>query len=116
MRLATTIKILDGEKLVSVSQIAKQVPGSRGSESQHPATITRWIVKGIKLRDGSRLRLKADRYGSRWMIKPSDFAQFLRDTTESFLPSDAASPAPRSPAKVRRAAEQAEAALIAQGC
>ena len=44
---------------------------------RHPASVTRWIVKGALLRDGSRRRLDALRTPGGWLIDQRDLDSFL---------------------------------------
>lgn len=72
----------------------------------HPATICRWVQSGVKLPDGQRLRLRAIRAGSKWLVAESDWASFLDVQTAARLPDSSASTI-RSPAQRRRASEAA---------
>jgi hypothetical protein len=46
-----------------------------------PTTIVRWIVDGVRLRDGHRLKLPALRYPGGWRIAEDDFEQFIATLT-----------------------------------
>jgi hypothetical protein len=41
----------------------------------------RWIVEGVRLRGGGRLRLPAVRYPSGWRIAEEDFEAFIARLT-----------------------------------
>lgn len=90
--------------LLTLSQIAARLPGSRGARRTHPATVTRWILAGCPARDGQRVRLAATRAGSRWLVREADlqtfFAALAADTSATPVP------APRS-ANTNLAAERA---------
>lgn len=76
-----TIRTLDAAKLtaglLTVSQACRLYPGNRGNDTLAPSTMTRWIVKGCPSRNGQRVRLKATRCGSRWLIAPDDLTAFF---------------------------------------
>jgi hypothetical protein len=78
----------------------------------HPATLTRWILKGRRLRDGSFRKLPATRFPGGWRVRPADLDAFLADLTADRLGAPD-QPAPRSPAECRQGYERAEAALDA---
>lgn len=77
-----------------------------------PATVNRWILVGVSLPDGSRLRLKAERVGSKWMTTEEWVNEFVEAQTAAFL---GASAAPRSPAEAARTSAAAEAELVRMG-
>jgi hypothetical protein len=41
----------------------------------------RWIVEGVRLRGGGRLKLRATRYPSGWKIAEDDFDAFISKLT-----------------------------------
>lgn len=96
---------------LSVAQACRLYPGNRGNRSLAPSSMTRWITKGCRARNGQLVKLKATRCGSRWLIDPDDLAAFfeaLADTTgpPEKTPTRPASP-PR-PARVERAVNELE--------
>jgi hypothetical protein len=52
---------------------------------RHPASITRWILKGAALRDGSRHRLVALRTPGGWLVEQRDLDSFLALLTTDAL-------------------------------
>ena len=103
---------LNGEPLITLTRAAGKVPGHRGADRLHPATLTRWILIGVKGPAGGRVKLEAVRMGSRWLTSEAAVARF----SAALTPPSADSSAPsRSPAERRQAAQQAEAALIRAG-
>lgn len=74
---------LTGEKLLSLSEAAQQFPGSRGAARLHPATQTRWILKGARAADGGRVNLEAIRVGSRWLMSAEALARFFASLTRA---------------------------------
>ncbi|AWM37100.1 hypothetical protein GobsT_49810 [Gemmata obscuriglobus] len=92
-----TIRTLDAAKLtaglLTVSQACRMYPGNRGNDTLAPSTMTRWIVKGCPSRNGQRVRLKATRCGSRWLIAPDDLAAFFGALADTVGPP---APQPKS--------------------
>lgn len=69
------------EPLMSLAQIAALFPPQRAGRPVHPETIKYWILKGVRLPDGSRVRLEAVRVGSRWLSDRSRVARFCAQQT-----------------------------------
>ncbi len=102
------------DDLLTLAAIARSIPGARGARRLHPATITRWILKGTKATDGTVVRLRATRVGHRWLVRAAHLDEFFA----ALAPAGDAPPAPppaRTPAARRRASELAAAALARQG-
>jgi hypothetical protein len=68
-------EIANGQGL-SFSQAARVVPG-RGKSGCHPSCIWRWATDGIRLRDGSRLKLESVRLGGRYVTSRGAIKRFL---------------------------------------
>ena len=51
----------DGEQLLPLSQLAKQLPCVRGDMPPNRSTLYRWATTGLKSRSGRRIRLE-DRF------------------------------------------------------
>jgi hypothetical protein len=102
------------ETLVSFAQAARRLPPFRGDKPVNPATLYRWATSGVKLPDGSALKLEAVRLGGRFLTSAEALQRFVDRQTAAFSPAPA--PAVRSPAQRTLASEAAEAALIAAGC
>jgi hypothetical protein len=83
----------------------------------HPSAVSRWILRGIKGRDGQFRRLVASRIGGRWMVRQTDLDEFVAAVTADRLdePTTAAVTSPRLPLARQRAIEQAERELTAAG-
>lgn len=108
-----TVQPLNGETLISLAQAAKKFPGHRGADRLHPATLTRWILAGVKTHDGKRVRLEAVRGGHRWLTSELSLARFVAALTPLADPLDGTpTPATHSPAKQQRAADRAGAELV----
>ena len=103
------------EALIGLGEAARALGNTgRGGKAVHPATLTRWIQTGVRLPDGTRLRLRALRAGAKWATRPDWLAEFLEATTAAHLPAEPAPP-PRSPAARRRSSAAAAAELDALG-
>lgn len=63
--------------LLIISEVCARVPGARGARRLHPATVTRWILRGCPARNGISVRLTATRAGGRWLIRPADLNAFF---------------------------------------
>ena len=107
-------KPLNGEPLISLNQAVRFLPGYRGADRLHPATLTRWILSGVKAPSGQRVKLEAVRYGHRWLTSEAALARFATALTPSHDASDPSTPV-RSPANGRSNSERAAAALIRAG-
>lgn len=103
---------LNGEPLISLSQAATKFPGHRGANRLHTATITRWILRGVKAPDGRTVRLQAVRGGHRWLTSEQALARFLAalTPTATSLGTVNAEITP-SPSQQKRAADRAGAEL-----
>jgi hypothetical protein len=93
------------ENLLSISMAAKLVPPFRGRVAR-PSTIFRWLTTGVKLPDGSVLKLQGIRLASRWLTSKEAVARFLSIQNSAFNPD--ATPLPPATATQReRAAKRA---------
>jgi hypothetical protein len=94
------------DRLLTVAEIGVEL-------HVHPSAVTRWILRGLRRPDGSRIRLEAIRAGGTWRIRPSALHNFLGAMTP--IPADALPTAPRSPVQRTRADRRAAARLEALG-
>jgi hypothetical protein len=110
MATTTSTPPLNGETLISLCQAASRYPGHRGADRLHPATLTRWILRGVRALDGQRVRLEAIRVGCRWLTSEAALARFAATlgATNDVTP-------PRSPASRSNAAEDAGRELEEMG-
>lgn len=115
--------MLHEEPLISLSQAAARFPGHRGAKRLHPATLTRWILNGVKAVDGHRVKLEAIRLGARWLTSEAAlqrFADALGTPPDGGTCSGANTPPndrtpPRSPSARQAESERADAELRAMG-
>jgi hypothetical protein len=96
-----------------LSDYQDRLPGHRANRRLHLSTLIRWCAVGVRLRDGSRLRLRAVRAGQRWVTTDEWLAEFLERTTTAATP--AATVPPPSAAKRDRAIEAAGRRLSEMG-
>lgn len=102
--------MLTDEPLISLAQAAAPIPGHRGAARLHPATLTRWILKGVRAVDGRRVKLEALRIGCRWLTSRAALARFAA----ALGPADAPPPPPSTAARAR-ASDRAGAELERRG-
>lgn len=75
-------------------------------------TIWRWMIKGVRGRDGKRIRLQNLRIGGRHITSAEAMRRFFAATTADSVRDDEpaevpATPPPRTPKQRRRASESA---------
>jgi hypothetical protein len=78
-----TQEILAGSGL-NLGQAARCFPSYRDSKPVNPSTIFRWIMSGVRLADGMRLRLEARRVGGRWLTSRQAIQRFIDEQTPRF--------------------------------
>jgi hypothetical protein len=83
-------------------------PGRRGRPVSL-SCILRWVHTGVPGPSGERVRLEALRVGGRWTTSREALQRFAERLTPHL--ADEMQPAPRGPAKRRRASERAAAQL-----
>jgi hypothetical protein len=98
------------EQRISLTQAAAKYPGHRGAARLHPATLTRWILHGVRAIDGRRVRLEAERVGCRWCTSEAALARFC-----AALGSQVDETPHRSPAQRNRDSEAAARELERRG-
>jgi Protein of unknown function (DUF1580) len=101
-----TVLDITREPPFTLAAAARLVPPARGGECTHFSTILRWILKGAKAPDGSRVRLEAIRLGGRWFTSREALQRFAEKLTPRF--HDAADmPEVRTKTHREKASEQA---------
>jgi len=81
-------------------------PGARANAALHLSTLIRWCTRGVRMPDGSRVRLRGIRAGSRWLTTDPWVDEFVAALTAAHT-GDEAKSTPRSPARRRHEAEAA---------
>ena len=105
-------EVLNGAAL-SLSQAAHRFPPFRENKPVAPSTVFRWIASGVRLPDGSRVRLEAVRLGGRWLTSGPAIERFIARQTPNL--NDDPSPTPRTARQRQRAAEAAGKELERMG-
>jgi hypothetical protein len=94
----------------TVAQVTRLFPPSRNGRPVHVATVTRWIVVGVRLRDGTVLRLRAVRAPGRWLVEPGAVQEFLEALRADRVGTSTSTPPDAGPAPLRtRAARRKDA-------
>jgi hypothetical protein len=95
------------EKLISISQAARLIPGyRRTARTAHPSCVFRWMRDGVRLPTGELLRLEGFRLAGRWLTSREALARFV-DRQNAGRESASAPPAIRTPTRRQRAADRA---------
>ncbi len=107
------------ETVLSFSQAARRLPPFRGSRPVASATIWRWVSEGVRLPDGTRLKLEAVRLGGRWVTSLEALGRFSDKQTQAQstqIPLSGHEPESlRTPAQREKASQRASAELEALG-
>jgi hypothetical protein len=88
-----------------LAEAARRIPSFRNGKSTHPATLTRWITRGVRLNDGRTLKLAARRFPGGWAVADDALDEFINKLTADRTGEPVAQPARR------QAVERAEAEL-----
>jgi hypothetical protein len=104
------------EQLLSLSQAARRIPPYRGGRT-NPSTNYRWLTSGVKLPDGTILKLEGIRLAGRWVTSSEAVDRFLTAQNTVCNPNGDAPtrPAVRTSCQRQRASERASRALDEMG-
>ena len=103
------------ETTLTIAQAATRLPGSTTANSSQRFKLLRWITRGVKLNNGSKLKLEAVMVGRVWHTSAEALERFFARTTADA--QGAAAPViRRTPAARNRAYEAAVKELEAMGC
>jgi hypothetical protein len=112
---------LHNETTISLSQAARLLPPGRRGRPVTLSCVLRWVLDGVRLASGERVRLEATRMGGRWLTSVEALQRFADRQTPRFdsgpqpgLPAPRR-PTPRTPTQRRRALERAHEALDKAG-
>jgi hypothetical protein len=105
-------EIARGEGL-TLAQAARCLPQSRNDKPVSPSTLWRWAHSGVKLADGTRVRLEVARLGCRWLTSRAALVRFLQAQNPA---ADVPQPKPapkekRGGTRARKNREQVEGEL-----
>src|SRR4051812_37319436 len=100
------------EQLVSLAQAGRRFPRSRHGKSAHltPSALWRWVVHGVAVSGGHRVRLEAVFVAGRWLTSLEALERFAASQQRPIPGADSGCSVPPllpSPAARRRAAEEA---------
>lgn len=101
------------ETALTLSQACRLLPGTRGCEHPDPATLTRWILNGIRVTSGCRVKLEAVKLPGGWRTSREAVSRFLAALTDGH--QQPAVPLPSSPRRRSRSAEEADRKLREMG-
>lgn len=100
----------DGVGYRSLSTVRNRFPGARTNGLLHLSTLIRWCTRGVRMPDGSRVRLRAVRAGSRWLTTDAWVDEFIATLTTAHTGGAEVATAPRPPS--RRQSESADAGRV----
>lgn len=82
-------------------EAAKLFPCVKGGRPLHPSTLSRWILRGVRVPGGGRVHLQAARCGATWVTNREAIETFLEAI--SARPGAPAAPPPRTATQRSRA-------------
>ncbi len=103
-------EVLAGDGL-SLAEAARVVPAFRPGKPTHAATLWRWAAKGVRLDNGTIVRLETCRIGGRQMTSRAALGRFIAAQTPPADTDPKPIPAPTTPAKRNRLATRASEEL-----
>lgn len=101
------------QQLKPLRDYLHRVPGHRRGTRTNLSTGIRWATNGVKTATGEVVRLRAVRFGARWMTTDAWFDEFLGSFIPCAVGAGNTSPEPPTPAQRRRQQEVASARLDA---
>lgn len=90
---------------LSLAQAGRRFPPSRLSRPVSPSCVWRWVHDGVRLPDGSVVRLEAARLSGRWLTSEPAIERFIAAQTPAID-----TPAPMTPRTPTRRHRDAAAA------
>jgi hypothetical protein len=90
---------------LSLQQAARRIPPTKGERPCHTATITRWIVKGVRSADGGTVKLQARRFPGGWKVTAEAIEEFLSRLTNTALNETEPADIPTTTISARRQRE-----------
>ncbi len=70
---------------LTLREAAARLKGSHPGKRVHTATITRWIIRGVKTPTGERIMLRAVRMPACWLTSERWIAEFAEALTHARL-------------------------------
>jgi len=102
---------LRNETPISLAQAARLLPPGRRGRPVTISCLLRWVLDGVRLPSGERVRLEASRLGGRWLTSVEALQRFADRQT----PQPRSEQRPRTVTQRRRALERAHEALDKAG-
>jgi hypothetical protein len=103
-------EVLAGDGL-SLAEAARVVPAFRPGKPTHAATVWRWASKGVRLDNGTVVKLETCRIGGRQMTSRAALGRFIKAQTPPADMDMGPMPAQTTPAKRNRRAKRASEEL-----
>jgi hypothetical protein len=82
------------ETLRSFAEAAKRLPMLRGGKSVNPSTVWRWTKRGVRARNGVRVRLESIKIGGTCCVSDEAILRFIHALSADELVAPTRSPAP----------------------
>jgi hypothetical protein len=90
------------DKLITFTEAAKLFPPARSGKPVHSSCLWRWATRGIRTRDGRRVKLTVLRVGGRFITSERSIQEFCESLT-NVADSDTPAPEIRTPGKRAKA-------------
>ena len=71
------------EKLRSFAEAASRLPALRGGKAVNPSTLWRWTKRGVRARNGVRVRLEAIKVGGTCRTSDEALLRFVRALSDN---------------------------------
>jgi hypothetical protein len=105
---------LKHETTITLAQAAARLPPNRLHRPVTASCVLRWVLSGVKVPGGGRMKLEAVRLGGRWLTSVEALERFAARQTPGLDAATNGAP-PRPPASRQRASERAEKELAKIG-
>ncbi len=109
-------EIADGQG-EPLTRLARRVPTYRSDNTPTSLScLVRWVLTGVKLPNGARIRLEAARLSGRWISTPAALARFIQAQTPALGSGESKNTTTTRTLSARqRAIERADRELAAAG-
>jgi hypothetical protein len=79
---------LEIERTIPLTQAAGHLPKGRADRAVSFSTVLRWVLRGARGPDGTRIRLEAVRLGGRWVTSIEAIQRFADALTPNLSTAD----------------------------
>src|SRR5947209_5991282 len=83
------------EHTLRLADVGQHLPPGRNGKRPSLSCVLRWVLDGVRLDDGRRVRLEAVRVGGKWVTSIEALERFAAAQTPRL--DDTPAPAPRTP-------------------